>query len=246
MTVAERPVALDLRLRPGEDRPEGEIVWASPVDVDDGGGFYRLRRTSFAVPLAAGDLVEARLNGNGLPQVVDVVLAGAGVLTWFEPHAPDGPAVDALVQRWEAEGAGSTQRDATRVTAVWPAAMDVGAVGEAFVRSRSAAEGVWVAAFEPRDRTRGALDAVDFELDTERRTRPVETDYWAADDPWWADHGFGDPEFLAFIQRLAGEHARVARALERGQHEKVMMFVIVLSSPDPGSVRVPQELRFDD
>jgi hypothetical protein len=74
----------------------------------------------------------------------------------------------------------------------------------------------------PTDRTREVLQAeVDFTLCTKPRVPETTTTYWAADDPYWATNGLAEPGFRAYVQNLAGQHRGVARALERGQQDKV-------------------------
>jgi hypothetical protein len=163
----ERQGVVDVRVRyrPGRELPAAEGLWAEPVDAHEGGGTYRLANNACLVPLAAGDLVRAELDGHGSLQVTDLVEPVPALLTLVD--------VDESVP-----------------------------------------------------------DDVDFELD---RTPPdvVDTDYWAADDPTWRGLGLDDPGFLAFVQRLAGEDARVARALEKGQHDRVLMYIERITAEDP-------------
>lgn len=220
--------------RPGEDYPHSETLWAEPVDANDGGGTYRLENHAFMVSLAAGDLVRAELDGHGQLQVVDIVQPGAGLLTVVEVDGsrPEEQVREAL-DRWSSAGAGWTEGTAGYLTTVWAPGMgrpDIVAVLAADIDAGLVRPELIAV---PEERTRRALeDDVDFELD---RTPPeeVRTSYWAAEDPVWAELGKHDPEFLAFVQRLASEDARVARALEKGQHDRVSTYIERITAEDP-------------
>lgn len=66
-------VKVRLKFKEGADLPATETMWAEPVETHDGGGTYRLMNTSFMVPLAAGDVVRAEIDGWGGLQVVNAV-----------------------------------------------------------------------------------------------------------------------------------------------------------------------------
>ena len=63
-------------------------------------------------------------------------------------------------------------------------------------------------------------ERIDFRLEGPS-SEPVTTSYWAPDDPFWREHGLDSPDFLAYVQFLAGEDELIAAALERGEHELV-------------------------
>jgi hypothetical protein len=67
------------------------LRWAEPADAHDGGGTYRLLNSSFMVPVAAGDIVRAAIDGWGLLQVVDVIEPSDRVLTVVEYPADASP-----------------------------------------------------------------------------------------------------------------------------------------------------------
>ena len=52
-------VKLRVLFKPADNLPAAENVWAAPVEVNEGGGTYRLENNSFMVAMAAGDLVRA-------------------------------------------------------------------------------------------------------------------------------------------------------------------------------------------
>ncbi len=149
---------------PGDD--EGlahEQLWASVVDA--GEGTYRLESNSFAVPLAAGDLVRAGSDAAGRLQVVDVVEPCDGVLTIFAPAATAAPdAVTALMDVWRMQGAGWTEHGGPFLATVWPGApMD--AVAAQLNADQAAGRGEWILAAEPHERRREAQDEIAFEID---------------------------------------------------------------------------------
>jgi hypothetical protein len=139
-----------------------EQLWATAVDA--GGDTYRLESNSFAVPLAAGDLVRAGSDAAGRLQVVDVLEPCDGVLTIFAPDATAAPgAVEALMNVWQMQGAGWTDTGGPFLATVWPdTPMD--AVAAQLNADQAAGRGEWILAAEPRERRREAQDEIDFEL----------------------------------------------------------------------------------
>src|SRR3712207_6416216 len=97
-------VKVRVRLKPDEeDEGPVESLWAEPLDAHEGGGTFRLENNSFMAPLAAGDVVRAELDGDGVLQVTALVESGGGVVTLFEPADWDG--VEAMLERWREAGA---------------------------------------------------------------------------------------------------------------------------------------------
>ena len=94
-----------MKYKPTENMPASESLWAEPVEADQGGGSYRLRNSSFVVPLAAGDVVRAEQAGDGELQVTGLVGASGWVLTMV--GAPPGAELDLqpVVEAWSAGGA---------------------------------------------------------------------------------------------------------------------------------------------
>ena len=141
-----------------------EHLWATPVDA--GAGTYRLESNSFAVPLAAGDLVRAAVDAADRLQVVDVVEPCDGVLTIFAPDAGAGPdALAALMDVWRLQGAGWTEHGGPFLATVWPGTpMD--AVAAQLNADQAAGRGEWILAAEPHERRREAQDEIAFEIHT--------------------------------------------------------------------------------
>jgi hypothetical protein len=216
----------------GPDLPDSEGLWAKPVEAHDGGGTYRLENNAFMVSLAAGDVVRAELDGRGQLQVVDIVEPSPALVTVVEVNegVPEDTVTQAI-ERWSEHGARWTEGTAGYLTTVWADELPEDAV-MAVVEPDLDSTFTPISKAGPLDRTRDALVEIDYELD---RTPPdeVHTDYWAADDPVWKELGYGDPEFLAYVQRLAGDDARVARALEKGRHDQVLTFIQRINAPDP-------------
>ena len=157
---------------------------------------------------------------------------------------PDMQDVGSRVDRWVAAGAVWTESHGGVLATVWADGMGFPAI-EAVIQPDLEAGAQWLGGAGPGDRTADNLTEVDFELDRTPR-ESVTTTYWAAEDPWWAEHGLDNPEVLAYIQRLAGEDARIARALERGQQDRVMTYLQRISAPDPSALPPLDGPLFDE
>jgi Domain of unknown function (DUF4265) len=147
----------------GDGDEEGlshEQLWAVPLEP----GTFRLDSSSFAVPLAAGDVVRAAPDAAGRLQVVDVVEPCDGVLTIFAPDADAAPgSVDALLDVWALQGAGHSEVAGPFLATVWPGTpMD--AVAAQLNADQAAGRGEWILAAEPHERRREAQDEIDFAL----------------------------------------------------------------------------------
>lgn len=235
-------VKVQVRIRPELGGPGSESLWAEPVDAGDAGGTYRLANTGFVAVLAVDDVVRAELDGDGLLQVVDVVQPADRCVTGL---MVEGPGVTAevtglLVAELSARGAEASESAGPGfVVTTWRAGMSELEVRAAVPEAVAATDGpddvlvTLVDCFTPEDRTRERLDDVDFELVRTPTLPEVTTSYWAAADPVWRERGLATPAFLARVQVLAGQDARVAHALERGQHDRVLAYLERLTVDDP-------------
>ena len=93
-------------------------------------------------------------------QVVDVVAPGDAVLTIFAPTGADG-AVEALLDVWELQGAGRTDRLGPFLATAWPG-VPMDAVAAQLNADQDAGRGEWILAAEPDERRREAQDEIDF------------------------------------------------------------------------------------
>jgi hypothetical protein len=84
-------------------------------------------------------------------------------------------------------------------------------------------------AIPPDSRVAEAQRSIEFALDDERHVPEVTTSYWAADDPYWQEHGLDTPEFLAYIQTLAGTEQLMATALGTGDYDAVREMVAFIN-----------------
>ncbi len=214
----EDKVKVNVRYRADLELLAGESLWAVPVVAHDAGGTYRLQNNSFYIPLAVGDVVRAELNGDEILQVVDIVEPAGVILTSVAVHG-DTDAARALGDRWRESGATWSEGMDGLLSTVWGAGVDVDRVLALLAPDVLAGRGelLWVAG--PEQRTGAAQTAIDFELDRVQHFPPVETSYWAADDPYWRELGLDSPDFLAYLQSLAGRDARLAAALEDGDYD---------------------------
>lgn len=235
-------VKVRIKFRPSEDLPEGEGLWARPVEAHEGGGTYELQNNSFMVPLAIGDLVRAELDGDGVLQMTDFVRPGEMTLSviGLDQARCD---VEAVIDGWARQGAEWTEGSGRGLMVTAWKAMSTKDVLR--VITSDVEPGELLMLMEPRQRAK-ELDDIDLELDRTVHFPPVETDYWAADDPYWSSIGRDDPDFLSLVQALAGDDARVARALERGQQDRVLTYIERITAPDPRALPPLDGPIFDD
>jgi len=158
-------VNLRLKFRPAEDLPATEALWATPVDADGGGGTYRLENSSFMVPLGAGDVVRAELDGEGMLQVTGLVEPSPMILTVVA--APPGAEMDLqpVVAVWSERGAFWTEGRSGMLVTVWSRGVQLDTIAEVLepVVTNGALE--WLATAEPEMRVAENMPEVDFELD---------------------------------------------------------------------------------
>lgn len=214
------PVKVRIRLRPRDDLPLSESLWATPLNAHEGGGTYELANCAFCTPMAAGDIVRAELDADGYLQVVEAVEPSDGILTAVQfddsRRALAGEAGDA----WREHGAIWSEGGSGLLMTIWKPGVGWDEI-EATIAPYVARGLVWLGGVEPDQRGRDCHPDVDFELDKTRREPDIETSYWAGDDPYWQEHGLDDPEVLAYIQSMASADATIARALEVGDHDYV-------------------------
>ncbi len=228
MSEAEDRVKVNVRYRAELDLLAGESLWAAPVDAQDAGGTYALQNNSFYIPLAVGDVVRAELNGDEILQVVDIVEPAPVVLTSVAVPGGHEEARE-LGDRWRELGASWSEGMEGLLSTVWKAGVDADEVLAVLAPDLGSGRGelLWLA--RPEQRTREAQTAIDFELDRVQHFPPVETSYWAPDDPYWREVGLDSPDFLAYIQSLAGRDEQLALALEAGDHEAVREMVAFIN-----------------
>ncbi len=224
----EDRVKVNVRFRAELELVAGESLWAVPVDAHDAGGTYRLQNNSFYLPLAVGDVVRAELNGDEILQVVDIVAPAPVVLTSVAVHG-DHQVARQMGDRWREHGADWSEGTEGLLSTVWAAGVEVEQVLAVIAPDMLAGRGelLWLA--EPGQRSREAQSGIDFQLDRVQHFPPVETTYWAADDPYWRELGLDSPDFLAYLQTLAGRDARLAAALEAGDYELVREMVAFIN-----------------
>jgi hypothetical protein len=213
-------VKVNVRYRADLELLAGESLWAAPVDAHDAGGTYALQNNSFYIPLAVGDVVRAELNGDEILQVVDIVEAAPVVLTSVAVRG-DLETAREMGDRWRERGANWSEGMDGLLSTVWKTGVDAEQVLAALAPDLSAGHGelLWLA--RPEQRSREAQSAIDFELDHVQHVPTFETTYWAADDPFWREVGLDSPDFLAYLQSLAGRDADLAVALESGDYGRV-------------------------
>lgn len=209
-------VQVRLRLRPRDDLPAGERLWATPLVAHDGGGTYELANIASHAWLAPGDLVRAEIDGDGDLQIVDVLEAADGIVTGvaFIDEAVARAAGDA----WLQHGAGGSEGGLGILKTFWRPEVGWAEIRSAIGPYLASGELTWLGGADPAGRGRDCHPDVDFELDRTQHMPDIETTYWAADDPFWREQGMVDPEFLAYVQTVTTMDPDIARALEQGDH----------------------------
>lgn len=156
-----------VRLRVGL-RTEGggatvEWLWAAPVEMGETGGTFELRNHAFHTRLAAGDVVQARLDSSGALHVVDVVRPAPAIMTLVGRVWDTGLEIDAVLERWASHGARFTEGRAGALATLWDEDMSPEAVLEVMSPELDAGTLELLEIVPPELRTRKALDDVDFE-----------------------------------------------------------------------------------
>lgn len=220
-------VKVRVRFKDDDTLPAGEGMWARPVRAHDGDGTFELHNTSFYVPLAVRDVVRAELDADGLLQVTGVVCPGPFVMSWAVCRSTDE--VAAIGDRWLELGATWSEGAAPMLATVWNEGMDRQRVQDVLAADLRAGHLIWARVIDPDERVHEAQEKIEFTLDDERHMPEVMTTYWAADDPYWRERGLDSPDFLAYIQTLAGEEQLIATALETGDHDAVREMVAYIN-----------------
>jgi hypothetical protein len=224
--IDDTRVKVRFRYKPGRAGAAGERFWAEAIDANDGGGTYRLLNNSYCGPVCVGDVVSAALDGDGQLQVIDVIETADVQLSAFatNPRMSE-EAVRAMGDSWRAAGASWSEGTGDVLVTVWRSEVTRAHVVATLENEQRAGHGELVFVAGPEERTRDQLDHVDFTLDTVEHFPPVETTYWAPDDPYWREHALDDPEFLGYVQHLAGQFDEVRLALEAGDHARAMEII---------------------
>jgi hypothetical protein len=225
--MAGDSVKVRVRFKEDDTLPAGECMWAVPIDAHDGGGTFELHNTSFYVPLAVRDVVRAELDADGMLQVTDVVCPGPFVMSWAVCRALDEVAT--IGDSWLERGANWSEGTNGVLATVWEEGVEASRVAELLAGEVQDGRLVEARVIPPDARTAEAQDAIDFALDDVQHRPDVNTTYWAADDPYWIRQGLDTPEFLAYIQTLAGEDQDIADALEVGDHDAVREMVAFIN-----------------
>lgn len=157
-----------VRLRVGLRTEDGEAatewLWASPVETHDAEGTFVLRNHAFHTRLAAGDLVRARRDSNGAMHVVDVERPAPAIMTLVGRVWDTGLRIDAVLERWAAQGARFTEGRAGALATLWGEGMSPEAVLEVMQPELDAGTLELLAIVPPELRTREALGGeIDFD-----------------------------------------------------------------------------------
>lgn len=226
----DQSVKVRLKFRDRKNLPSGEGLWARRLEGNSGGGIYELENSSFYVPLAVGDVVRAQLDADGYLQVSGWVRPGPHVLTTVALDLSRCD-VEAVTARWTDQGAEWSEGSDGVVLTIWK--LDERQVAGILDADVAGGYARWVGMSVPAARGRHALRDVDLRIGRKPEFHYVRTSYWVGEDPYWSERGLTDPEFLTTVQVLAYEDRRVAKALERGQQDRVVAYVEGLTTSDP-------------
>jgi len=177
--------------------------------------------------------VRAQVNGDGLLQVTALVCPGPMAMSRAVVAPRYADQVVAIADAWLTRGSWGSQATDRLVTTMWKPGVSRREIERATAEDLAVRRLEWLEIHEPDDRTEEAMAIVDLTLDTRRRVEEVTTTYWAADDPYWAEAGLAEPEFLAHVQALAGLDAELARSLERGEHDLLLEVLDFIAGMQP-------------
>ena len=135
----------------------------------------------------------------------------------------------AIGDGWLERGASWSEGTNGVLATVWNEGLDKRHVKEVLGSDLSAGRLTWATAIDPDERVGSAQESIEFALDDERHIPEVTTSYWAADDPFWRERGLDSPDFLAYIQTLAGDDHGIADALEAADHDAVREMVAFIN-----------------
>jgi hypothetical protein len=157
-------VELRVKYKPSEELPASEGLWAEPVDAHERGGTYRLRNSSFMVPLGAGDLVRAEPAGDGVLQLVELVSPCGSILTVVA--APPGAELDLqpIVEEWSTQGALWTEGRGGMLVTTWSEQMRLEAI-EVVIQPTLSRGLTWLTTEFPATRVAANMPEIDFQLE---------------------------------------------------------------------------------
>lgn len=206
-----------------------ERMWAHPIEGRDEGGLFEIRNIGLFAPLAPGDVVRCALDGDSRYQVVDVVHpqpVGVGTARTTTPEQ----AIQ-LVEMVESVGASAVVQIPGLVSVV-------SEDPRVFVAlERMLDEGhleAWLSVRNPQIPVHQWGLVLEIESQAPDPTAGTNTSYWAADDPYWAEHQLADISYLARIQMLVSSDARIADAVTSGRQDDVVEYLRRIDAIDRG------------
>ena len=222
-------VKIHVQYVPSDDSIMGESPWAEPVDATDAGGVFRLQNDLAFTTLRHGDLVRCELDADSILQVVEILDLVPGVLLGFEhPQNTDHivkPALEAQIA-----AGNEVNRPADGFAQIF---LPDAELGTTVFAPPIPASWSLVERLDAEARLEQALEDIDTAVSTVPFVSEDPIDYWAPDDPVWAEMGITNPDLLAAIQSLASRDPRVLATIEAGRHRDVLTFMERLTIPDP-------------
>ncbi|WJZ02312.1 hypothetical protein [Corynebacterium freiburgense] len=197
-----------------------EHCWAEPIQADEGGGTFAMRTTGYGIPFTVDDIVRAQLNSEGELQVVSIERLTPGWVAWvaLPPHSGDLRREALLellgVGSFAAEGG----EDMLRIA--WGEEISRKELEARFRKYQDWMNGYMLLTVEQRAEL--LQEAVDLKLEMRE---PVQTDYWAADDPAWRGLGVDTPEFLARVQRMVYEDPAILATIRMNKQADVVAWL---------------------
>ncbi|MDO4686002.1 MAG: hypothetical protein Q4A92_05595 [Corynebacterium sp.] len=197
-----------------------EHCWAKPIKADKGGGTYSMVSTGFGIPFTVGDVVRAQLNTDGELQVIDIQRLTPGWVAWIALPPHSGQLRKETLLELLGQGCSFTETGDDMLRITWGEDVTRKELEARFRKYQDWMNGYMLLTVEQRAEL--LQEAVDLNLEIKE---PVQTDYWAADDPAWRGLGVDTPEFLARVQRMVYENPAILATIRMNRQADVVAWL---------------------
>lgn len=205
-----------------------EFVWARELATLKGRAVYELQNNAYFHPLVKGDKVTASLDQWSRLQVDGVVKLrkGLSAVVILNAYVSEEAIVDYL-----GETATHLEGGSGILVGFWKQSTTQMQL-ERIAENMPTRSGYLKISSTPR-RRKMIEKTVQLNVSGPSDNNAPYTDYWAADDPMWSEHGFDDPETLSRVQMMVYEDPMVLSLIHQGLRGNVIAYMDILDSPEP-------------